>query len=192
MNKRRFGAALVVAAALATAGCGTAGTAVEPTRPPAQPSAPAAQVNQADIDFARGMIPHHEQAVRMADMVPSRTDNAALRALAGRIRDAQQPEIDRMTGWLRDWNAGPPPQRHQQHDMGGMMSAEDMSALKKARGDAFDEMWLRMMIEHHRGAVSMARTELDEGRDEAAGKLARSIIDSQRAEIAEMTSMLKS
>ncbi|MBA8827280.1 uncharacterized protein (DUF305 family) [Saccharopolyspora lacisalsi] len=190
MNERGFGAAPVVAAALATAGCGTAGTNTEPERPPAPPSRSQApvDVNRVDITFASDMIPHHDQAVRMADMVPSRTDDAALRDLAERIRRAQRPEIDRMTGWLRDWQ--PPTPSGGGHDStDGMMSAEDM-ALDEARGHAFEEMWLRMVIEHHEGAVTMARTEFDEGRNDAARELARGITESQRSETAETRAML--
>ena len=158
----------------------------------------------ADVSFAQAMVPHHQQAVQMADMVPSRTHDQAVTGLANRIRAAQQPEIDRLNGWLAAWKPGA--QEHQSHDMGdmgnmgnmghqghqmsGMMSAGDMAALEKARDADFDRMWLRMMIQHHQGAVEMAKAELAGGRNADAKAMAQHIIDSQQAEINEMNGLL--
>ncbi|CAM06281.1 protein of unknown function DUF305 [Saccharopolyspora erythraea NRRL 2338] len=205
-------AAMVAASALFAAGCATGGQTDTP--PPAAPHQQQSTFNQADVAFAQGMVPHHRQAIEMADQVPSRTTNPAVVGLADRIRAAQQPEIDQLSGWLAAWGAagsggheghapaGQPDQGHGEHgqagqsgdgmghDMAGMMSAEDMRALEQARGPAFDEMWLRMMIEHHRGAVDMAATELRDGRNPEAKAMAQRITDSQRAEIDEMTALL--
>jgi uncharacterized protein (DUF305 family) len=75
--------------------------------------------------------------------------------------------------------------------MGGMMTPEQMTALEQASGPEFDRMFLEMMVEHHRGAVEMAQTELDEGADPEAQALAQQIIDTQQAEITEMESLLQ-
>ncbi|SDN01237.1 DUF305 domain-containing protein [Allokutzneria albata] len=148
--------------------------------------------NQADVDFATGMVPHHRQAVEMADLIPQRSDNPKLRSLGERVRAAQQPEIDTMTGWLKRWGAPEPSDHsgHSGHGMAGMMMPQQMADLKAAKGIGFDKMWLRMMIEHHKGALEMARTELAKGSDAEAKKLAQSITDSQQKEIDEMTALL--
>ncbi|MCR3749171.1 DUF305 domain-containing protein [Lentzea californiensis] len=141
----------------------------------------------ADVEFAQGMVPHHEQALDMAKLVPSRSGNNEVRDLAQRIEKAQGPEISRMNEWLDRWGAK---QEHQGHDMAGMMSGDDMAELEKSSGAEFDRLWLEMMIKHHEGAVEMARTELAEGEDEGARKLAQEIIDGQQKEIAEMKTLL--
>jgi uncharacterized protein (DUF305 family) len=75
-------------------------------------------------------------------------------------------------------------------DMPGMMSDEDMTALEEASGAEFDRMWMKMMIEHHQGAIDMAQDQLDEGANAEAKTLAQEIIDTQEAEIATMREML--
>ncbi|GAB2760654.1 DUF305 domain-containing protein [Salinifilum aidingensis] len=194
--------AALAAAALLGASCTNADAPPAPERSSAQQSA----ASPADVTFARGMVPHHEQAVEMADLVPARSDDPAMTDLAERIRQAQQPEIDQLESWLAAWGgsestADPSGQEHQRgsdgsagaHDEGhgaGMMSEADMAELERASGTAFDRMWLEMMIEHHRGAVDMAEAELAGGTHPGARKMARSIIDGQRAEIDEMRGML--
>ncbi len=206
----------VVAALAAAALLGTACTNEDTSPPPEHDQGGSAEVSPADVSFAQDMVPHHEQAVEMADLVPERTDDPAVSDLAERIRQAQQPEIDQLGGWLDEWDtAEAPPQRgdpaesgngqhggHDSgeaqgdhgsnggHDMDGMMSEADMAQLEQAAGPAFDRMWLEMMIEHHRGAVDMAQSELADGSHPGAQKMAQEIIDSQRAEIDEMRGML--
>ncbi|GAA2790819.1 DUF305 domain-containing protein [Crossiella cryophila] len=156
-------------------------------------SAPAANAghNAADITFAQGMIPHHQQALDMSKLVPSRTDNAKVRDLAKRIQDGQQPEIDKMTGWLKSWNAPLQPEHGADHGAHGMMSAEQMTQLQAASKADFDKRWLTMMVEHHRGAVVMAKAELAQGQSAEAKHLAEEVISAQEKEIAEMTGLLK-
>lgn len=149
--------------------------------------APAA--NSADIKFAQEMIPHHEQALDMAKLVAERSDNVQVRDLAEAIEQAQDPEIEAMSGWLEAWNAEMP--SHEGHrEMAGMMSGDDMAALANAAGPEFDRMWLRMMIEHHEGAIEMAKTELANGSNADAKRLASEIIVAQQAEIDTMTALL--
>lgn len=167
-----------------------------------------AEHNEADVEFATDMIPHHVQALRMADMAEARADSEELRSLAADIEDAQGPEIDLMAGWLESWgeevpdtDAGHMGMDHGamgdnmddlDGDMPGMMSDEELDALGKASGSPFDAMWLRMMIEHHEGAIEMARTEQDEGQNPDAIALAEDIEATQTAEIATMEDMLDS
>jgi uncharacterized protein (DUF305 family) len=143
----------------------------------------------ADVTFAQDMVPHHEQALDMAKLVPSRSGNEKVRDLASRIEKAQDPEIARMNEWLQQWGATK--QDHEGHDMAGMMSQDDMARLEKSSGAEFDRLWLDMMIKHHEGAVEMAKTELSQGEHEEARKLAQAIIDGQQQEITEMKDLLK-
>ncbi|WP_439659136.1 DUF305 domain-containing protein [Lentzea sp. HUAS TT2] len=143
--------------------------------------------NAADVAFAQGMVPHHEQALDMAKLVPSRSSDDKVRALAQRVEKAQAPEITQLNGWLEEWGAK---QDHGGHDMTGMMSDGDMARLDKATGAEFDRLWLEMMIKHHEGAVEMAKTELAQGQDDRAKKLAQAVIDGQQQEITEMKALL--
>lgn len=140
--------------------------------------------NAADVTFAQGMVPHHRQAVEMSSGVPRRTGNPKVRELAQRIEQAQQPEIDQLTQWLRDWGAEPGDHAAMGH--GAMPGMVDAGGLDRLTGAAYDREWLRLMIEHHTGAVEMARTELAQGQDAGAKAMAQRIADSQEAEITTM------
>jgi uncharacterized protein (DUF305 family) len=162
------------------------------------PSATAAH-NQADIAFAQGMIPHHQQAVEMAELAETRASDPQVKALAAKIKTAQAPEIEEMTTWLTNWGAPMPSPSVGGHDMHGngpgsampgMMTEQDMAALEKATGGEFDRMFLEMMIRHHQGAVQMATTELEQGQNPAAKGLAEKIKADQTTEIGQMQSLL--
>ena len=115
-----------------------------------------------------------------------------VKKLAQRISAAQGPEIERMRGMLAAWGA--PEAAHDAHGghaMPGMMGPDAMAGLGRLSGPAFDDAFLRMMIEHHEGAVQMAATETAQGRDPAALDLARSITTAQQAEIGRMQAMLQ-
>jgi uncharacterized protein (DUF305 family) len=196
-------AALTVGAALG--GCGTNPSA-SPSSSPASSQAVAQDHNQADVSFAQGMIPHHAQAIAMSRLVTQRAVSPQVKDFAARIQAAQQPEIDQMSRWLRAWHAPVPPTNSPMGgrgpgDMGqmdhgasgampGMMSGDQMHQLEQATGPAFDRMFLQMMITHHQGAITMAQTELREGRNPDARQLAQRIIDTQQREIAEMQALL--
>ncbi|MEV7687624.1 DUF305 domain-containing protein [Streptomyces bungoensis] len=154
-----------------------------------------------DVSFAQGMIPHHRQAVAMADMAASRAKSQQVKDLAAKIEKAQDPEIDTMSGWLKAWGAkvpgagksgmeSMPGMDHSASPMPGMMSDDDMGKLKGLSGDAFDMAFLQMMISHHRGAIEMAKTEQAKGAYGPAKTMAKSIVTSQSAEITEMNKML--
>jgi len=147
--------------------------------------------NSADVAFARGMVPHHEQALEMSGLVATRTDNQRVIDLAARISSAQKPEIDRMNGWLRAWNA--PVEASSSHTSHGhspdhgMVELGDLAELDDTE---FDRQWLSLMIQHHRGAVDMARKHLSAGTDPETRKLAQDVVAHQEKEIAEMESLL--
>lgn len=148
--------------------------------------------NDADVTFAQGMIPHHEQAIEMSDMILERGEDAEVKALAEDIKAAQGPEIETMRGWLEDWGE----KESAVHDMGGadgtMMTDEEMGQLEKASGAELDKMFVEMMIRHHEGAIVMAETELKEGKFPPAKELAKNISDTQQAEITLMKNLLRS
>jgi uncharacterized protein (DUF305 family) len=139
--------------------------------------------------FAQMMIPHHQQAVDMSTLAETRTTNPELLALAMQIKDAQAPEIEQMTSWLDSAGAG----MDMGHDMGmgGMLSAEQMTALENATGPDFDKLYLQGMIAHHEGAIEMAQMIIDSNNGEAK-QLGENIVTSQTAEIAQMKKMLES
>jgi len=158
-------------------------------------SAPAAApFNTADVQFAQMMIPHHAQAVQMAEFAATRAADPELKALAATIKSAQQPEIDIMLGWLNAW--GQPtaqPGGHNMPGMGampGMMSEQDMNQLKAATGVDFDRHFARMMIAHHNGAIQMARDEAKNGSNADAKRLAATIEQAQTTEVAQLQKIL--
>ncbi len=150
--------------------------------------------NGADVTFVQGMIPHHQQAVEMADIAldPARAASAEVTGLATKIKAAQDPEIEMMTGWMSMWGQEKmgTTDGHDMDGMTGMMSDEDMAALRTMSGVDFDSMWLTMMIEHHQGAIEMARIEKVNGSNADALGLAADIITAQQAEIEQMTAIL--
>jgi uncharacterized protein (DUF305 family) len=149
--------------------------------------------NDADVMFAQGMIPHHAQALEMAQLVQGHDAGEEVTDLAAQIEAAQDPEIQLMTDWLEDWGEDVPDLAidHSAMDHGmGMMNAEQMTALDDATGDEFDRMFLELMIDHHDGAIAMSQTELSEGANEEAKELAQEIIDAQQAEIDHMRELL--
>lgn len=148
------------------------------------------EFNDADVEFTTGMIPHHQQAVVMSEMAVDQ-GGPEVSDLAERIEAAQGPEIETMTTWLQDWGVDVPTGMEGMADM-GMQDPGDMQDLMGAQGEQFDTAWLEMMIEHHEGAISMARTQQDEGVNPEAVDLAGTIIEAQQSEIVEMEQMLES
>ncbi|SOC50153.1 Uncharacterized conserved protein, DUF305 family [Blastococcus aggregatus] len=200
-------AGALVAGTLLLAGCsGDDSDATSQTSTSSGPAgastSAAADHNDADVAFASDMIPHHGSAIVMAQMAQDQAADQRVKDLAARIEAAQDPEIETMSGWLADWGAasssaaddGMGGMDHGDSDDEGMddggMGAMDTDALSGMSGAEFDRMFLTMMIEHHRGAVEMAETELSNGRNADAITLAESIRDSQNAEIAEMEQLL--
>ncbi len=143
-----------------------------------------------DVMFAQMMIPHHEQAVEMADLA-LQNDSASKEVtdLATQIKTAQGPEIETMNRWLREWNASA--ESSMDHGTGeGMMTDTDMQKLSDATGESFNRTWLTMMIEHHEGAVDMAQEVLQTTSNSEVKQMAEAIVDGQNKEIATMKGML--
>ena len=143
-----------------------------------------------DVMFSQMMIPHHEQAIEMADLaLKNSTASPEVRTLAADVKKAQDPEIATMRGWLSSWGAAPSAGGGMDHGS-GMMSSDDMAKLETAQGADFDRMWLTMMVQHHRGAVTMAQQVLTTTDNPEVKQLAEAIIKAQNAEIATMQGML--
>jgi uncharacterized protein (DUF305 family) len=197
ITRTRFLIAAVAATALTVAGCSDDSTTATETTTSAAASTSAStrsDFNAADVTFLQMMYPHHAQAVDMAKMVPSRTQNPQLLALAAAVEAAQAPEMQQITRLLESFGKPAPNAGehggHGGHDMPGMMTPEQMTALENATGAEFDRQWMQMMIEHHIGAIDMANTVLAEGVNPDTKALATSIVAAQQAEIDQMRQML--
>ncbi len=189
-----------------------------------------ASVTAADLRFMRDMIPHHQQALDMAALVPDRTSQNAIVDLARRIATSQEDEIEFMEGWLvaqgqnkpdRSWQhhvggmhptngghsghdqatpsaphnmqAQPNQPAASDHIMEGMATLEEMAQLKASEGQAFDQLFLRLMITHHEGALTMVEELLDtqgSARDPALYEFVTDVQNDQEAEIDRMFAMV--
>ncbi|MEI8408125.1 MULTISPECIES: DUF305 domain-containing protein [unclassified Kribbella] len=148
-----------------------------------------------DVAFLADMMVHHTQALRMAGFAATSAQNAKVKALADRIRVGQQPEIEAMRQMLVARGLTPPDLTHVDHmdhgDMPGMATRDELTALEKARGKAFDQLFLSLMIKHHQGAVTMSGTVIDKGTDPQVGELAQEVGITQTKEIATMRQLQK-
>jgi uncharacterized protein (DUF305 family) len=160
--------------------------------------------SRADVEFMQGMIMHHAQAVEMTALIASHTDNKNLRALGARISSSQSSEIKMMKRWLATrgeplsmdmaGTAGMDTSGGAMALMPGMLSAEQMEALRNAKGAEFDRLFLSGMIQHHNGALTMVKDLFDTagaGQDAELFNFATDADNSQRAEIRIMQSMLE-
>ncbi len=156
--------------------------------------------NHSDIAFMQMMIPHHAQALTMADLAKEHAVTRPVRILAARIRAAQGPEILLMSSWLEEHDLDVPaaeddPKEYDHgehgHDpMMGMLTPEELDTLAAARGARFDRLFLSGMISHHRGALDMAETVAVDGEDLRVSELAADIDVTQRVEIDRMQDLL--
>src|ERR1700677_4582880 len=175
------------------------------TLPPTTKGAPP-QWSQADVEFMQGMIMHHEQAVEMTALIASHTENKDVRSLGERISSSQSDEIKFMQRWLAargeavsmampagmaGMNMSSPKAMAL---MPGMLTAEQMEALRKAKGAEFDQLFLTGMIQHHNGALIMVKDLFDTagaGQDADLFDFATDADNTQRAEIRIMQGMLE-
>jgi uncharacterized protein (DUF305 family) len=154
-------------------------------------------LNEADVEFLQGMIPHHGQAVAMAEMVEVATTRPELRELAQGIIATQTEEITVMTDLLEQSGEDPPSADMAGSDhggmqmMAGMMSDADMAAMQTMTGVDFDLMFAESMIVHHQGAIDAAEVVLLEGRHPAVRELAQAVIEAQTAEIDQLESWVE-
>jgi uncharacterized protein (DUF305 family) len=189
----------VVALALPLAACGSDAPA-NSSSSAGEPSASATLDTVShpdDVMFLTMMIPHHGQALEMAELALEFGEDSRVLDLAQRIADAQGPEIEQMQQWLRDGGHPVPdsmtmPTGHAGHGgMEGMLTDIQLEELRKARGHDFDHLFLQGMVAHHEGAVEMSKPLLSSGRSGKAIDLAREIDRAQRAEVREMKALLE-
>ena len=213
---------LALASALALAGCGTSGEETAGEAPEATTSAAAGagstdtataapstsaeavteEHNDADTMFAQMMIPHHQQAVQMSEVMLAKDDlDPHVEELANKVVAAQGPEIDQLKNMLETWgeptsmeSGGMEGMDHGSDSgagMEGMMTEEQMQELEAAEGAEAAEMYLTMMTAHHRGAIDMAQEQVAEGQNPQAIEMAQKVIEDQEAEIQEMDRLLQ-
>ncbi|WP_242570701.1 DUF305 domain-containing protein [Streptomyces sp. NP-1717] len=150
--------------------------------------------NSADFGYATMMITHHSQALVMTDLAPDRAGSGQVKRLAERINASQKPEIGAMEGWLK-LNGGEEKAKkegghdHGAMDMPGMATEAQLAKLRAAKGKAFDELFISLMITHHQGAVTMATDALSAGNNVQLEEMASDVIAQQTSEINRMRSL---
>lgn len=163
-------------------------------------------LSTADVQFMQGMIMHHAQAVEMTALIESHTENKDVHSLGARISHSQSDEIAFMKRWLVTRGqpiSEPMSDMHMRHKnmsheqmmmMPGMLSAEQMEALRKAKGEEFDRLFLTGMIQHHGGALTMVKDLHDTAgaaQDAELFNFATDVDSGQRAEIRIMQNILE-
>ncbi|MBP8536718.1 DUF305 domain-containing protein [Streptomyces sp. MK37H] len=149
--------------------------------------------NTADRSYVRMMIEHHRQALVMTGLAADRAKSAKVKRLAERIASGQKPEIEAMRAWQK--TAGGEPKGgdggHEGHaaKMPGMATEAQLARLRAAKGADFDALFLKLMITHHRGAVSMATDVLAQGNNVRVEEMANDVIAQQSSEIRRMRQM---
>ncbi len=197
MGSNQVRAGWAVGAALATAltlaACSQGGMEGHDMGSSSSPSAE--NFNDQDVMFAQMMVPHHEQALDMAQTLLDKEGvDPAVVDLAEQIQAAQGPEIDQMNAWLDEWGAESDGSRghggHGGHG-DGMMSEDDLAALESTEGAEAGRLFLEQMIVHHQGAIEMADAEIEGGENPDAVALAEKIASDQQVEIEKMQELLK-
>lgn len=149
--------------------------------------------NSADVAYARMMIEHHDQALEMTELAPDRAESTKVKKLSERIAAAQGPEIEAMESWLtthdKDGESGASG-GHDHAAMPGMATEAQMKKLRAARGKAFDELFLTLMITHHEGAITMAADVKAQGNNIRIEEMADDVVAEQTTEITRMRGML--
>lgn len=158
------------------------------------------EVAHDDIAFVQMMVPHHAQALTMAELAPGRAQSRQVKALARRILAAQRPEILTMGAWLTEQGVAVPSASddpaafdHGEHghaSMHGMLTDEQLHALEDATGAEFDRLFLEGMIQHHRGAIAMADAVAQRGSDVRVTEMAEEMVIGQGAEVDRMAELL--
>ena len=177
----------------------------QPTRtlpPETRPTLPPSSAK--DVEFMQGMIMHHAQAVEMTALIDARSENQELRLLGARISHSQAEEIKFMQRWLEargqpttmpmsGMNMPGMDMSKPEMLMPGMLTAKQMEALRNAKGNEFDRLFLTGMIQHHTGALIMVKDLFDTagaGQDAVLFNFTTDVDSGQRAEIRIMQNML--
>ncbi|WP_199442136.1 DUF305 domain-containing protein [Umezawaea beigongshangensis] len=194
-------AALVTGAALLLAGCGGTVDAGSPAPAPAGATSAAAQsageFNDADVAFLQMMIPHHEQGIEMAKLAKEKATRAEVKELAGAIEATQAAEVQSMRSWLEQWKqpltAAPGTDPHAGHGGDGGDHSTDPSFitdLATRSGPEFETQFLSLLTGHQHNAVDMAKTETEQGSDDATKDLAARVVQSRQEQIKQMLTLV--
>ncbi|MBQ1095959.1 DUF305 domain-containing protein [Streptomyces sp. b94] len=146
--------------------------------------------NSADVSYARMMIQHHAQALEMTELVPEQAESGQVEKLAERISAAQGPEIAAMRGWLKNHGEKESGGGHDHAAMPGMATEAQLEKLRAAKGKAFDQLFLKLMITHHEGAITMATDVKSQGNNVQVEEMADDVVAQQTSEISRMRGML--
>ncbi|MFJ7770018.1 DUF305 domain-containing protein [Streptomyces sp. NPDC097107] len=146
--------------------------------------------NSADVSYARMMIQHHAQALEMTELVPEQAESGQVEKLAERISAAQGPEIAAMKGWLKNHGEKESGGGHDHAAMPGMATEAQLEKLRAAKGKAFDQLFLKLMITHHEGAITMATDVKSQGNNVQVEEMADDVVAQQTSEISRMRGML--
>ncbi len=195
---RRYGVALAaLLAPMALVGCGT-----EAPQPAAQPAPVSATVqadgtyNDTDVMFLQMMLAHHEQGLQMVRLAENRADRAEVRTLAQAVASTQSDEVTVMKSWLGAWSkpttVDHAPSAHADHGGLPATGAEEIAALRKAKGSTFETAFLNLFVAHQHNAVEMANLEARKGANPDTKALAKRIQQSRADQIKQMLAMLNS
>lgn len=138
------------------------------------------EFNQADVMFMNMMIIHHDQAIKMAELAPNRTDNENILELSRNISEAQRAENNQMAEWLRELGYQRP---RDVHRMAGMASQSQIQELSNSEGSEFDQLFSDLMIRHHEGGINMAMSFSRRGKNTELVEMERQMIETQQNEI---------
>ncbi|MGW6498997.1 DUF305 domain-containing protein [Nonomuraea angiospora] len=145
--------------------------------------------DDADVMFAQMMIAHHQEAIEMAELATGRATYEETKELAEKIKSGEQPQIETLQDWLKEWGKTTPVSEAGDDRPTGITDA-NVKTLLDSRGPAFDKGFLTMMIDHHEEAIAMARVERKQGQSSKAKKLADRIMKEQQAQVAQMKKLL--
>ena len=147
--------------------------------------------NDTDIHFLGMMVPHHQQAIDMSDvLLGSDVDDAKVRDLAQRIKDGQERENEQMRAWADEWGIEKDMEHHSTHIANGMFHPEQLEQFEALRGDELRTAFLEMMHFHHNHVIKMTQDEVDRGGYEPLREMAKEMIEVQTAEMGEMEELL--
>jgi uncharacterized protein (DUF305 family) len=145
--------------------------------------------DDADVMFAQMMIAHHQEAIEMAELATTKATYEETKELAEKIKAGQQPEIETLQGWLKEWGKTTPISETG-HEAAPGVSDANVKTLLDSRGSTFDKEFLTMMIDHHEEAIAMARVERKHGKSSKAKKLADRIMKEQQAQVTQMKKLI--
>lgn len=175
------------------AGCGAApGPATGPVAAGAAPVASQERHNQDDVVFLQHMLTHHLQTSTISDLAHTKATSLRVKTIAQRIKAAGDQQITRIHNLLGAWDAPDSDSGNGGHgEVPGTLSDDQIQQLKAATGNEFDQLFLQLMIDHQQGAVQMSQTEVAQGSDPQALRLAHDTIFDQQSEISQMQKLLR-